>query len=174
LQSQALSGTRARCGPGGYIQVGMRGCVLIDAPHLRHRWWKIESLLLSGLPPSGGRGLSCLLALFIDGSSAGGGAVWCPDRWPVCVALLCLVAACIVVDLATLVARVTQSPWGHTVVVYLGGTRGEGPKPGSSLGTTLRGDFRERDGCGWGEMARLRGFHVTNRLIYRRVQRKTF
>jgi len=52
----------------------------------------------------------------------------------VCCSALCLVAACIVVDLATLVARVTQSPWGHTVVVYLGGTRGEGPKPGSLLG----------------------------------------
>ena len=34
MQSQALSVTRPRCGPGGYIQVGMRGCVLIDAPHL--------------------------------------------------------------------------------------------------------------------------------------------
>ena len=26
-----------------------------DAPHLRYRWWKIESLLLSRLPPPGGR-----------------------------------------------------------------------------------------------------------------------
>lgn len=36
MQSQALSVTRPRCGPGGYIQVGMRGgcVVLIDAPHL--------------------------------------------------------------------------------------------------------------------------------------------
>lgn len=56
--------------------------------------------------------------------------------------LLCLAGAWLcIVELATLVARVTQWPWGHTVVVYLGGTRGEGPKPGSSLGTTLLGTF---------------------------------
>lgn len=129
LQSQVLSVTRARCGPGGYIQVGMRGCVLIGAPHLRHCWWKIESLLLSGLPPSGGRGL--LPALRSTG-------VHVSRSMPVCMCCsACLAGAAVqgTVDLASPVARVAQWPGDLlSVVVYLGGTRGEGPKPGSSWG----------------------------------------
>ena len=166
MQSQALSGTRARCGPGGYIQVGMRGCVY--APHLHDRWWKIESLLLSRLPPSGGRGLVPARSIWVVVVLVV--HVGVPIDGGVCVLLLCLPGAWLcIVELAT--------PGGSGDAVALGAySRGvpwrdswRGPKTWILLGDDPPGDFRERDGCGWGEIARLRGFHVTNRLIYRRV-----
>ena len=54
-----LSGTRPRCGPGGYIQVGMRGCILL--PTLASLRWKIEIFCCyPGSLPRGGEAPLCL------------------------------------------------------------------------------------------------------------------
>jgi hypothetical protein len=165
--------SRRRCpgrgrgvGRGGYIQVGMRGCVTL--PTFIIVGGKLNLCCYPGSLPRGGEA-SCLLALFMDGSSTGGGACGVPIDGR-CV-LLC--SAWCLPALSTL--RLwwlgwRQWPWGHTVVVCtLAGLVARAQNLDPPLGTTPPGDFRERDGCGWGEIARLRGFHVTNRLIYRRV-----
>lgn len=125
MQSQALSVTRPRCGPGGYIQVGMRGCVLIDAPH-RHFivvGGKLKYCYPGSLPRGGEAPLPA------------------PDNNLMACVLLPAAAAFWPHEFGGAWARGglgDDLSWS-----YLGGTRGEGLKPGSSCG-----DFREREGCG--------------------------